>query len=149
MHVRTALATLLALLAIGGASLLGACGGGSETRLEPTAIPSSSGLVASKLAAALGVDGSTPILWEKEDTSAWKDAELFANRIMGNMEVSSLGQMQVSVLKDETSGNDRTAVVRVRAADVTADYQVTMAQVDGQWKVTGYEVAEVVEAAGH
>jgi ABC-type transporter MlaC component len=64
------------------------------------------------------------------------------------MEVPSLDEMEISVLEDETAGDGRTAVVRVRAADVTADYRLTMREVSGQWRVTNYVVEEIVEAMG-
>ena len=110
-----------------------------------------SDIVASKLAAALGLDGpdqATPaILWGTEDSSAWKDAELFANRILGEVEAPALAEMQLSVLTDKTVGIERTVVVRVQAADVTADYQVSMREANGQWTVMAYEVTDIVEAA--
>jgi hypothetical protein len=112
-----------------------------------------SDIVASKLATALGLDGpaqaTPPILWETEDTSAWRDAELFANRILGEVEVPTLTEMQISVLTDKTVGSERTVVVRVQVADVTADYRVSMGELNGQWRVSDYEVAEIVEATGH
>jgi len=105
-----------------------------------------SDIVASKLAATLGLDGrdqaTPPILWQAEDTSAWRDAELFANRILGEVEVPTLEEMQLSVLTDKAVGSERTVVIRVQVADVTADYRVSMWEVNGQWRVTAYEVAD-------
>jgi hypothetical protein len=146
--MRTVLGTLLAVLGIAGLSLLSACGGGSEP--EPTGENGSpfSETVTSKLATALGLDGPGSILWEKESSSAWRDAQLFANRILGETEVPALDEMEISVLEDETSGDGRTVVVRVRVADLTADYRISMREVAGQWRVTNYEVEEIVEAMG-
>lgn len=154
--------TLLAVIGITGALLLGACSSGEPGTApgtgpgpEPVEVAGSrfSDIVASKLAAALGLDGpaqaTPPILWETEDTSAWRDAELFADRILGEMEVPTLTEMQISVLTDKTVGSERTVVVRVQIADVTADYRVSMWEVNGQWRVSAYEVAEIVEATGH
>ena len=56
--------------------------------------------------------------------------------------------MEISVLEDETSGDGRTVVVRVRVADLTADYRISMREVAGQGRVTNYEVEEIVEAMG-
>jgi hypothetical protein len=153
---------LLAVIGITGALLLGACGGGGEAEPAPGTAPEQvptnvagsrfSDIVASKLAVALGLDGphqaTPPILWEGEDTSAWRDAELFANRILGEVEVPALAEMQLSVLTDETVGSERTVLVRVQVADITADYRVSMQEVNGQWTVTAYEVAEIVAATG-
>jgi hypothetical protein len=141
--------TLLAALAIAGLSLLSACGGGSGTEppKDGTALPMSE-TVASKLAAALDLDGPKSILWEKENTTAWKDAQLFANRILGDTDVPSLEEMEMDVLEDETAGDGRTVVVRVRVADLTADYRISMREVSGQWRITSYEVEEIVEAMG-
>lgn len=156
--------TLLAVICITGAFLLGACGGaepgpGTTPGIAPEHVSQEvagsrfSDIVASKLATALGLDGpaqaTPPILWQAEDTSAWRDAELFANRILGEVEVPALEEMQLSVLTDRTVGSERTVVVRVQVADVTADYQVSMREANGQWTVTAYEVAEIVEATGH
>lgn len=146
--MRTIFVTLLAMLGIAGLFLLSACGGGSEP--EPTGEASApfSEIVTSKLAKALGLDGPESILWEKESTSAWRDAQLFANRILGEVEVPSLKEMQISVLDDEVTGDARTVVVRVQVADLTADYRISMREVSGQWRVTNYEVEEIVEAMG-
>ena len=140
--------TLLTVLGIACLFLLSACGGGSEP--EPTRENGSpfSETVTSKLATALGLDGPGSILWEKESSSAWRDAQLFANRILGETEVPALDEMEISVLEDETSGDGRTVVVRVRVEDLTADYRITMREVSGQWRVTSYEVEEIVEAMG-
>jgi hypothetical protein len=147
MNVRTVFGTLLAVLAIAGASLLGACGGGAKPEPEGVTKSPFTEVVASKLAAALGLDGHE-LLWETEDTSAWRDAQLFANRILGEIEAPSLEEMQITVLADETAGGERTVVVRVQAADVIADYGVSMQEVSGRWRVTAYEVAQIVEAGG-
>jgi hypothetical protein len=156
--------TLLVMLGIAGALLLGACGGGgSEPGPQPGTAPGTapteiagsrfSDIVASKLATALGLDdpaqATPPIIWETEDTSDWQDAELFADRILGEMEVPTLTEMQISVLTDKTAGSERTVVVRVQVADVTADYRVSMGELNGQWRVSAYEVEEIVEANGH
>ena len=146
--MRTVLGTLLAVLGIAGLSLLLACGGGSEPEPTGEASSSFSEIVTSKLVAALGLDGPGSILWEKESSSAWRDAQLFANRILGETEVPALDEMEISVLEDETSGDGRTVVVRVRVADLTADYRISMREVAGQWRVTNYEVEEIVEAMG-
>ena len=146
--MRTVFGTLLAVLGIAGLLLLGACGGGSEPEPKGETRSPFREIVASKLATALGLDGPESIQWERQDTSAWRDAELFANRILGEIEVPSLEEMQVSVLKDETAGDGRTVVVRVRVADLTADYRVSMREVNGQWRVTNYEVEQIVEAMG-
>jgi len=146
--MRTVLGTLLVVIGVAGLSLLSACGGGSEP--EPTGENGSafSETVTSKLAKALGLDGPESIIWEKESSSAWRDAQLFANRILGETEVPTLDEMEISVLEDEKSGDGRTVVVRVRVADVTADYRISMREVAGQWRVTDYEVEEIVEAMG-
>ena len=146
--MRTVLGTLLAVLGIAGLSLLSACGGGSEPEPKGENGSPFGETVTSKLATALGLDGPESILWEKENTSAWRDAQLFANRILGETEVPALDEMEISVLEDETSGDGRTVVVRVRVADVTADYRISMQEVAGQWRVTDYEVEEIVEAMG-
>jgi hypothetical protein len=140
--------TLLVMLVIAGLFLLSACGGGSKP--EPTSDAGSplTEIVASKLAAALGLDGPESIVWEKENTSAWRDAQLFANRILGETEGTVLEGMEIDVLDDETAGDGRTVVVRVRVADITADYRISMREVSGQWRVTNYEVEEIVEAMG-
>jgi hypothetical protein len=39
-------------------------------------------------------------------------------------------------------------VVRVLVADLSADYRISMREVGGQWRVTSYEVEEIVEAMG-
>jgi len=36
----------------------------------------------------------------------------------------------------------------VRVADLTADYRISMREVSGQWRITSYEVEEIVEAMG-
>ena len=146
--MRTVFGTLLAVLGIAGVLLLGACGGGAEPEPKDETTSPFRDVVASKLASALGLDGDKPILWDKEDTSAWKDAELFANRILGELEVPSLNEMQMSVLKDDTADDVRTVVVRVQVVDLTADYRVSMREVNGQWRVTNYDVKEIVEAMG-
>jgi hypothetical protein len=144
--MRTVIGTLLAGLGIAGLFLLSACGGGSEPEPKGETGSPLDEMVASKLAAALGLGKS--ILWEKQDTSAWRDAELFANRIMGEVEVPSLGDMEINVLEDETSGDERTVVARVGVADLIADYRILMREVAGQWWITDYEVQEIVEAMG-
>jgi len=138
----------LAALGIASLLLLSACGGGSEP--EPKGEDGSpfSETVTSKLAATLGLDGPGSILWEKESSSAWRDAQLFANRILGETDVPALDEMEMSVLEDETSGDARTVVVRVAVADLIADYRISMQEVAGQWRVTNYEVEEIVEAMG-
>jgi hypothetical protein len=144
--MRTVIGTLLAGLGIAGLFLLSACGGGSEPEPKGETGSPLDEMVASKLAAALGLGKS--ILWEKQDTSAWRDAELFANRIMGEVEVPSLEDMEINVLEDETSGDERTVVARVGVADLIADYRILMREVAGQWWITDYEVQEIVEAMG-
>jgi hypothetical protein len=67
---------------------------------------------------------------------------------LGEIEAPSLEEMQITVLTDETAGSERTVVVRVQAADVIADYRVSMQEVSGRWRVTAYEVAQIVEAVG-
>jgi len=147
--MRTVLGTLLVVLGIAALSLLSACGGGgSEPESEGENGSSFSETVTSKLATALGLDGPESIVWEKESSSAWRDAQLFANRILGKTEVPILDEMEISVLEDETSGDGRTVVVRVLVADLTADYRISMREVGGQWRVTSYEVEEIVEAMG-
>ena len=140
---------LLAALAIAALSLLSACGGGSESESpqDGTTLPMSE-TVASKLATALDLDGPESILWEKENTTAWKDAQLFSKRILGDTDVPSLEEMEIDVLEDETAGDGRTVVVRVSVADLTADYRISMREVSGQWRITSYEVEEIVEAMG-
>jgi hypothetical protein len=140
--------TLLAVIGIVGLLLLSTCGGGSEPKPKDETESSFSEIVASKLAAVLGLDGPNAILWEKENTSGWRDAQLFANRILGEMEVPALDEMEITVLEDETAGDGRTVVVRVRVADLTADYRISMRQVSDQWRVTDYEVKEIREAMG-
>jgi hypothetical protein len=147
MNVRTVFGSLLAVLAIAGASLLGACGGGAKPQPEGVTKSPFREVAASKLAAALGLDADK-LLWETEDTSAWRDAELFANRILGEIEAPSLEEMQITVLADETAGSERTVVVRVQVADVIADYRVSMQEVSGRWRVTTYEVTQIEEAVG-
>jgi hypothetical protein len=147
--MRKALGALLVVLGIAGLSLFSACGGGSEREPEGDDNGSLfSETVTSKLAAALGLDGPESILWEKESSSAWRDAQLFANRILGETEVPVLDEMEMSVLEDEASGDGRTVVIRVQVADLTADYRISMREVPGQWRVTSYEVEEIVEAMG-
>lgn len=151
MNVRRGSAVLLVAIGIAATILLGACGGG-EAEPSPEEVTGSqfSDIVALKLAAALGLDDgeqeTPPILWEAQDTSAWRDAELFANRILGEVEVPSLETMQISVLTDETVGSERTVVVRVQVADITAHYRVSMREADGQWRVTAYEATQIAEA---
>jgi hypothetical protein len=144
--MRTVSGTLLALLAV--ALLFSACGGGSKPAPTSEAGTSFGQAVTAKLATALGLGGPESILWEKENTSAWKDAQLFANRILGKVEAPTLEQMEITVLDDETSGDGRSVVVRVQVADVTADYRISMQQIGGQWRISDYEVKEVVEAMG-
>ena len=141
--------TPLAVIGIAGVFLLSACGGGGS-KPEPTSDIGSvlSETVASKLATALDLGGPESILWEKENTSAWRDAQLFANRILGETDVPSLEDMDIDVLDDESAGDGRTVVVRVRVADLVADYRISMREVGGQWTVTDYEVEEIVEAMG-
>ena len=147
--MRKALGALLVVLGMAGLSLFSACGGGSEPEPEGDDNGSLfSETVPSKLAAALGLDGPESILWEKESSSAWRDAQLFANRILGETEVPALDEMEISVLEDEASGDGRTVVIRVQVADLTADYRISMREVPGQWRVTSYEVEEIVEAMG-
>ncbi len=38
--------------------------------------------------------------------------------------------------------------LRKEVADLTADYRISMREVPGQWRVTSYEVEEIVEAMG-
>lgn len=147
MNVRAVFGALLAVLAIAGALLLGACGGGAKPEPEGVTKPSFSEAVASKLAATLDLDADK-LLWEAEDTSAWRDAQLFANRILGEVEAPSLEEMQITVLADETTDSERTVVVRVQVAGVIADYRVSMREVSGRWRVTTYEVAQIEEAIG-
>jgi uncharacterized iron-regulated membrane protein len=139
---------LLAALAIAALSLLPACGGGSGSEPKDGTALSMSETVASKLATALGLDGPDSILWEDENTTAWKDAQLFSNRILGDTDVPSLEEMEIDVLEDETAGDGRTVAVRVSVADLTADYRISMREVSGQWRITSYEVEEIVEAMG-
>jgi hypothetical protein len=147
--MRTVLGTLLAVVGIVALSLLSACGGGgSEPQSEGENGSSFSEIVTAKLAAALGLDPES-IVWEKESSSAWKDAQLFANRILGETKVPILDEMEISVLQNERSGDGRTVVIRVLVADLTADYRISMQEVSGQWIVTGYEVEQIVEAMGH
>ena len=147
MNVRAVFAALLAVLAIAGALLVGACGGGAKPEPEGVTKTSFSKTVASKLAAILDIDADK-LLWEAEDTSAWRDAQLFADRILGEVEAPSLEEMQMTVLADETTDSERTVAVRVQVADIIADYQVSMREVSGRWRVTAYEVAQVEEAMG-
>jgi len=144
--MRSVLGTLLALLGI--AVLLSACGGGSEPEPESEAGTLFGEVVTAKLATALGLGGPESILWEKENTSAWRDAQLFANRILGEVEFPTLEEMEITVLDDERSGNGGTVVVRVQVADLTADYRISMQQTGGQWRISDYQVEEVVEAMG-
>ena len=144
--MRTVLGTLLALLGV--AVLLSACGGGSEPKPESQAGTVFGDVVTAKLATALGLGGPESILWEKENTSAWRDAQLFANRILGEVEAPSLEEMEITVLDDERSGDAGTVVVRVQVADLTADYRISMQEVSGQWRISDYQVEEVVEAMG-
>ena len=144
--MRTVLGTLLALLAV--AVLLSACGGGSEPKPTSEAGTSFGQVVTAKLAAALGLGGPESILWEKENTSAWRDAQLFANRILGEVEVPTLEQMEITVLDDQRSDDGRTVVVRVQVADVTADYRISMQESGGQWRISDYQVEDVMEAMG-
>jgi hypothetical protein len=67
---------------------------------------------------------------------------------MGEAEVPSLEDMEISVLEDDTSGDERTVVARVGVADLIADYRISMREVAGQWRITDYEVQEIVEAMG-
>lgn len=144
--MRTVLGTLLALLGI--ALLLSACGGGSEPEPESEAGTLFGEVVTAKLATALGLGGPESILWEKENTSAWRDAQLFSNRILGKVEVPALEEMEITVLDDERSGDGGTVVVRVQVADLTADYRISMQEISGQWRISDYQVEEVVEAMG-
>ena len=148
--MRSALAALLMVLGIAGLSLLSGCGGGGESEQEPEGENSSAfrETVTAKLAAVLGLGGPESIVWEKENSSAWRDAELFANRILGETKAPLIDEMEITVLEDETSGDVRTVVVRVLVADLAADYRISMQDVGGQWRVTGYEVEEIVEAMG-
>jgi hypothetical protein len=147
MNVRAVFGALLAVLAIAGALLLGACGGGAKPEPAGVTKPSFSEAVASKLAAILDIDADK-LLWETADTSAWKDAQLFANRILGEVEAPSLEEMQITVLADETTDSGRTVVVRVQVADIIADYRVSMQEVSGRWRVTTYDVTQIEEAMG-
>jgi len=147
--MRTILVTMMAVGGMAGVLLLGACGGGGSEP-EPRNENGSSfrDIVVAKLAVALDLGGDGSILWEKEDTSAWKDADLFANRILGDIQVPSLKDMKLSIVKDAASGDARTVDVRVQVADLTADYRISMRETNGQWRVTNYEVKEIVEAMG-
>jgi hypothetical protein len=150
MNVWRGCSTFLAVIGIAGAFLLGACGGG-EPEPEPEEVTAFrfSENVALKLAAALGLDGrEQAILWEAEDTRAWRDAELFANRILGELEVPALEEMQISVVADQTMDSKRTVIVRVLVAGITADHRVSMQEDGGQWRVTAYEVAEIAGIVG-
>jgi hypothetical protein len=81
--MRTVLGALLVVLGIAALCLLSACGGGgSEPQSEGANGSSFAEIVTAKLADALGLDPES-IVWEKENSSAWKDAQLFANRILG------------------------------------------------------------------
>lgn len=145
--MRTALVALLALLGV--AFLLSACGGGgSEPEPESEGGTAFGEVVKAKLATALGLGGPESIIWKDESTSAWKDAQLFANRILGEVEVPALDEMEITVLEDETSGDVRTVIVRVQVADLTADYRTSMQETGGQWRISDYRVEEVVEAMG-
>ncbi len=153
MNMRRGCGTLLAVIGIAGAFLVGSCGGG-EPEPESDVVTGSrfSEIVASKLAASLGLDGhdgeASPIQWEAEGSSGWRDAELFAVRILGEVEVPALEEMQISVLTDKTVGSERTVVVRVQVADITVGYRVSMQEVSDRWRVTAYEVTEIVDATG-
>jgi len=144
--MRNVLGTLLALLGI--AVLLSACGGGSEPEPESEAGTLFGEVVTAKLATALGLGGPESILWEKENTSAWRDAQLFANRILGEVEVPALEEMEITVLDDGRASDGGTVVVRVQVADITADYRISMEEVGGQWRISDYQVEEVLEAMG-
>ena len=144
--MRTALGTLLVLLGV--AFLLSACGGGSEPEPESEAGTIFSQAVTAKLAKALGLSGPESIVWEKENTSAWRDAQLFANRILGDVKVPALDEMEITVLDNETTDDGGTVVVRVQVADLTVDYRISVQEIDGQWRVSDYQVEEVVEAMG-
>ncbi len=148
--MRRVLVAFLIALGIGGLFLFSACGGGGESEPESDGENGSAfnETINAKLAAALGLGGPESIVWEKETSSAWRDAQLFANRILGNAEAPSLDETQITVLEDDASGGARTVVVRVLVADVAADYRVSMQEVGGQWRVTGYEVEQIVEAMG-
>src|SRR4030042_3211176 len=147
--MRKALGALLVVLGMAGLPLFSACGGGSEPEPEGDDNGSLfSETVTSKLAAALGLEGPESILWEKESSSAWRDAQLFANRILGETEVPALDEMEISVLEDEASGDGRTVVIRVQVADLTADYRISMREVPGQWRGTSYEGEKEVEGMG-
>jgi hypothetical protein len=144
--MRIVLGTLLALLGI--AALLSACGGGSKPEPESEAGTLFGDVVKAKLATALDLGGPESILWEKESTSAWRDAQLFSNRILGEVKVPALEEMEITVLDDERSGDGGTVVVRVQVADLTADYRISMQEISGQWRISDYQVEEVVEAMG-
>jgi len=144
--MRTASAIFLAVL--GFVALLAACGGGSEPKPESGAGTSFVEAVTAKLATALELGGPESIVWEKESTSAWRDAQLFANRILGEVEVPALQEMTVTVVDKETSDDGGTVVVRVQVADLTADYRISMQEIGGQWRVVDYQVEAVVEAMG-
>jgi hypothetical protein len=146
-NTRTVSAIFLAVLCI--VALLAACGGGgSKPKSEGAAGTSFVEAVTAKLASALGLGGPESIVWAKESTSAWKDAQLFANRILGKVEVPALEGMTVTVVDKETSDDGGTVVVRVQVADLTADYRISMQKSGGQWRVSDYQVEAVVEAMG-
>lgn len=147
--MRRARIAFLVVLGIAGLSLLSACGGGESGSESEGENGSTFGeTVTSKLAAALGLSGPESIVWEQENSSAWRDARLFANRILGETEALLLDEMEITVLEDETSGDARTVVVRVLAANLAADYRISLQNVGGQWRVIDYEVEEIVEAIG-
>jgi len=136
------------LAALGIVALLAACGGGSEPKPESEAGTSFVEAVTAKLATALGLSGPESIVWEKQSTSAWKDAQLFANRILGEVEVPALEEMTVTVVDKETSDDGGTVVVRVQVADLTADYRISIQESGGERRVRDYQVETVVEAMG-